>query len=171
MVEFAYNNSYQATIETTPYEALYGRKCRSPVHWDEAREKKYLGPDLVEQASEAIRKIRQRMKTAQSRQKSYADKRRRALEFEVGDKVFLKTSPVRRVMHFLQKGKLSPRYVGPFKILKRVGRVAYRLALPPAMFGLHDVFHVSMLRKYVADPAHILKYPEVEITPDLKHEV
>ena len=78
---------------------------------------------------------------------------------------------MKRVMHFFQKGKLSPRYVGPFEILDRVGKVSYRLALPPAMFGLHDVFHVSMLRKYVADPAHILKYPEVEITPDLKHEV
>ena len=93
------------------------------------------------------------------------------MEFKAGDKVLLKTSPVKGVMRFRYKGKLCPRYVGPFEILERVGKVAYRLALPPAMSGLHDVFHVSMLRKYVADPAHILKYPEVEITTDLKHEV
>ena len=129
LVEFAYNNSYQSMIEMAPYEALYERKYRLPVHWDEAGEKKYLGPNLVEQASKAIPKIRQRMKTAQSRQKSYANKRRRSLEFEAGDKVFLKTSPVKGMMRFRQKGKLSPRYVGPFEILERVGKVAYRLAL------------------------------------------
>ena len=87
---------------------------------------------------------------------------------EVEDKVFLKASPIKRVMQFHQKGKLSPYYVGPFKILDRVGKVAYRLALPSAMHRWHDVFHVSMLRKYVLEPAHILKHPEVEITPDLK---
>ena len=78
---------------------------------------------------------------------------------------------MKREMRFCQKGKLSPRYVGPFESLERVGKVAYRLALLPVMSALHDVFHVSMLRKYIADPAHILKCPEVEITPDLKHEV
>lgn len=171
LAEFAYNNSYQATIEMAPYEALYGRKCRSPVHWDEAGERKYLGPELVEQATEAIKNIRERMKTAQSRQKSYADRRRRPLEFEVGDKVFLKISPARGITRFRKKGKLNPRYIGPFEVLERVGKVAYRLALPPTMASIHDVFHVSMLRKYIADPAHILKYPEVEITRDLKHEV
>ena len=93
------------------------------------------------------------------------------MEFEAGDKVFLKTSPVKGVMRFRQKGKLCPRYVGPLEILERVGKVADRLALPPAMSGLHDVFHVSILRKYIADSAHILKCPEVEITPGLKHEV
>ena len=162
LVEFS-NNSYQATIEMAPYEALYGMKCRSLMHWDEAEEKKYLGPDLVEQASEVIWKIRQQIKTVQSRQKSYADKRRRPLEFVAGDKVFLKTSPVKGVMLFRQKDKLSPRYVGPFEILKKAGKVAYRLALPLVMSGLHDVFHMSMLRKYVLDPTQILMYPEVEI--------
>ena len=111
------------------------------------------------------------MKAVQSRQKSYTDEKRRPLEFEAGDTVFLKTSPMKGVMRFCQKGKLSPRYVGPFEILERVGKVAYQLALPPAISGLHDVFHVLMFRKYVADSAHILKHPEVEITPDLKREV
>ena len=131
LTEFAYNNSYQATIEMAPYEALYGRKCRSLVHWDEAGERRYLGPEFVEQSIEAIKKIRQWMITAQSRRKGYVDKRRRPLEFEVGDKVFLKTSPVRGITRFRNKGKLDPRYIGPFEILDEFGKVAYRLALPP----------------------------------------
>ena len=126
---------------------------------------------MVDQATEAIKVIRKRMKTAQSRQKSYADKKRRPVEFEMGDKVFLKISPVKSITRFRQRGKLNPRYIGPFEILERVGNVSYRLALPPAMSGVHDVFHVSMLRKYVADPAHILQHPEVECTPDLREEV
>ena len=154
-----------------PYEALYGRKCRSPVHWDEAGERRYLGPEFVEQSIEAIKKIRQWMITAQSRRKGYVDKRRRLLEFEMGNKVFLETSPIKGITGFRKKGKLNPRYIGPFKILDKVGKVAYRLALPPAIAAVHDVFHVSMLRKYIADPTHILKYPEMEITKDLNHVV
>ena len=170
LVEFSYNNSYQATIGMAPYEALYGRKCRSPIHWDEAGESKLFGPELVEQTTEAIKTIRARMKTSQSRQKSYADKRRRPLEFEAGEKVFLKVSPMRGVMRFGKKGKLSPRYVGPFEILERVGKAAYRLALPPSMSNLHDVFHVSMLRKYMSDPSHVLQDQEVEVSPDIRYE-
>ena len=161
LAEFAYNNSYQVTIGMAPYEALYGRKCRSPVHWDEAGERKYLGPELVEQATEAIEKIQKRMKAAQSRQKSYADKRRRPLEFDSGEKVFLKISPAKGITRFRKRGKLNPRYIGPFEILERIGKVAYRLALPPRMSGIHDVFHVSMLRKYIADPSHVLQDPDV----------
>ena len=141
------------------------------MHWDKAGEIRYLGLELIEQSTEAIKKFRQRIKTAQSRQKSYADKKTRPLEFEVGDKVFLKTSPVRGITRFCKRGKLGPRYIGPFEILDKVGKVAYRLALPPAMAVVHDVFHVCMLRKYIADPAHILKYLGVEITKDLKQEV
>ena len=121
--------------------------------------------------SEAIRKIREQMKTTQSRQKSYADKKRRPLEFDIGDKVFPKTSPVKTVMRFRQKGKLSPRYIRSFEVIGKVGKVAYRLAQPLAMTRIHDVFHVSMLRKFIADPAHILKHAEVEIISDQEHEV
>ena len=171
LVEFAYNNSFQATIGMAPYEALYGRKCRSPVHWDEAGERQYLGPEMVDEATEAIRKIQKRMETAQSRQKSYADKKRRPLEFAIGDKVFLKISPMKGITRFRKRGKLNPRFIGPFEILERIGQVAYRLALPPSMSGVHDVFHISMLRKYIADPTHILQHPEIEYTPDLRQEV
>ena len=109
LVEFAYNNNYQATIGMPPYEALYGRKCRSPLYWDEVGERSLVGPDLVHQAEEKVQVIRQRMKAAQDRYKSYADKRRKPLEFEVGDHVFLKVSPTKGVVRFGVKGKLNPR--------------------------------------------------------------
>ncbi|KAL0544053.1 hypothetical protein IC582_019164 [Cucumis melo] len=167
LMEFAYNNSYQATIGMAPFEALYGKCCRSPVCWGEVGEQKLMGPELVQSTNEAIQKIRSRMHTAQSRQKSYADVRRKDLEFEVGDKVFLKVAPMRGVLHFERRGKLSPRFVGPFEILERIGPVAYRLALPPSLSTVHEVFHVSMLRKYVPDPSHVVDYEPLEIDENL----
>ncbi|KZV16743.1 DNA/RNA polymerase superfamily protein [Dorcoceras hygrometricum] len=130
LVEFAYNNSFQASIQMDPYEALYGRKCRTPLHWDEVGKCIGLGPDVVEQTAEAARKIIERMRAAQSKQKSYADNRRRELSFEVVDNVFLRIAPMKGVMRFGRKGKLSPRYIGPYEIQERVGTLDYRLALP-----------------------------------------
>jgi len=170
LIEFAYNNSYHSSIGMAPYEALYGRPCRSPVCWSDVGERQLIGPEIVQMYAEKVDVIRQRLATAQSRQKSYADRRRRALMFEVGDHVFLKISPSRGVMRFGKKGKLSPRYVGPFEILDRIGEVAYRIALPPQFSGLHDVFHVSMLRKYVADPSHVIQLEVPEIRQDLSLE-
>ncbi|KAL0561587.1 hypothetical protein IC582_002021 [Cucumis melo] len=167
LMEFAYNNSYQATIGMAPFEALYGKCCRSSVCWDEVGEQRLMGPELVQSTNEAIQKIRSRMHTAQSRQKSYADVRRKDLDFEVGDKVFLKVAPMRGVLRFERRGKLSPRFVGPFEILERIGPVAYRLALPPSLSTVHDVFHVSMLRKYVPDPSHVVDYEPLEIDENL----
>ncbi|KAL0540282.1 hypothetical protein IC582_024516 [Cucumis melo] len=169
LMEFAYNNSYQATIGMTPFEALYGRCCRSPVCWGEVGEQRLMGPELVQSTNEAIQKIRSRMHTAQSRQKSYADVRRKDLEFEIGDKVFLKVAPMNGVLRFERRGKLSPRFVGPFEILERIGPVAYRLALPPSLSTVHDVFHVSMLRKYVPDPSHVVDYEPLEIDEKLSY--
>jgi hypothetical protein len=140
LVEFAYNNSFQATIGMAPYEALYGRKCRSPLYWDEVGERQLLGPEIVQDTKDKIALIRKRMLTAQSRQKSYADRHRRNLEFEIGDQVFLKVSPMKGVLRFGKKGKLSPRYVGPFEVKEVVGPIAYRVALPPELAGVHDVF-------------------------------
>ncbi|XP_055831027.1 uncharacterized protein LOC129900088, partial [Solanum dulcamara] len=105
-----------------------------------------------------------------SRQKSYADRRVRPLEFMVGDCVWLKISPMKGVMRFGKKGKLSPRFVGPFEILRRVGGVAYKLALPPKLSAVHPVFHVSMLRKYIPDESHVISYDAVELSPDLTYE-
>ncbi|KAL0539868.1 hypothetical protein IC582_024089 [Cucumis melo] len=169
LMEFVYNNSYQATIDMAPFEALYGKCCRSPVCWGEVGEQRLMGPELVQSTNEAIQKIRSHMHTAQSRQKSYADVRRKDLEFEVGDKVFLKVAPMRGVLRFERRGKLSPRFVGPFEILERIGPVAYRLALPPSLSTVHDVFHVSMLRKYVPDPSHVVDYVPLEIDENLSY--
>ncbi|KAL0534055.1 hypothetical protein IC582_028332 [Cucumis melo] len=169
LMEFAYNNSYQATIGMAPFEALYGKCCRSPVCWGEIGEQRLMGPELVQSTNEAIQKIRSRMHTAQSRQKSYADMRRKDLEFEIGDKVFLKVAPMKGVLRFERRGKLSPRFLGPFEILERIGPVAYRLALPPSLSTVHDVFHVSMLRKYVPDPSHVVDYEPLEIDENLSY--
>ena len=149
-----------------PYEALYGRPRRSPLCWTEVGESPIIGPDLIRDTFEKVNLIRHRLLTAQSRQKSYADVRRRPLEFEVGDHVFLKVMPKRGVVRFGKRGKLSPRFIGPFEILERVGIVAYRLALPLSMSGVHEVFHVSILRRYTPDPARVVDWGEIEVDTD-----
>ena len=130
LVEFTYNNSYQASIGMAPYEALYGRPCRSPLCWAEPDERVTIGPQIIASTTEKIRGIQERLKVVQSRQKSYADLHRREVEFNVGDYVFLKVTPMRGVTRFGVKGKLAPRYVGPFEVIERIGEVAYRLNLP-----------------------------------------
>ena len=166
LVEFAYNNSYQVSTHMAPYEALYGRPCRSPLCRTEVGESSITGLDLIRDTSEKVSLIRQRLLTAQSRQKSYADVRRRPLEFEVGDHIFLKVMSKSGVVRFGKRGKLSPRFIGAFEILERVGTIAYRLVLPPCMSGIHEVFHVSMLRKYTPDPAHVVDWGQIEVDTD-----
>ena len=166
IVEVAHNNSYQASIQMAPYEALYGRPCRSPICWTEVGESSIIGPDMIRDTSEKVSLIRQRLLMAQSRHKSYADVRRRSLKFEVGDHVFLKVMPKRGVVRFGKCGKLSPRFIGPFEILERVGTVACWLALPPSMSGVHEVFHVSMLRRSTLDPADVVDLGEIEVDTD-----
>ena len=166
LIEFAYNNNYQASIQMAPYEALYGRPCRSPICWTEVGESSITGPDLIRDTSDKVGMIRKRLLTAQSRQKSYDDVRRRPLEFKVGDHVFLKVMLKRGVIRFGKRGKLSPRYIGPFEVLERVGVVAYRLALPPSLLTVHEVFHVSMLRKYTPDPTHMVDWGELVVDTD-----
>ena len=129
-------------------------------------ESSITGSDLIRDTSEKVGLIRQCLLTAQSRQKSYADMRRRHLEFKVGDHVFLKVMPKRGVVRFGKRGKLSPRYIGPFEILKSVSVVAYWLALPPSLSGVHEVFHVSMLRKFTPDPAHVVDRGEITVDTD-----
>ena len=165
-MEFAYNNSYQASIQMAPYEALYARPCKSSLCWTEVGESSITGPDLIRDTFEKVSLIRQRLLTAQSRQKSNADVRRRPLEFEAGDHVFLKVMPKRGVVRFDKRGKLSPRFIGPFEILERIGTVVYLLVLLPSMLGVHEVFHVSMLRKYTSDPAHVVDWGQIEFDTD-----
>ena len=126
-----------------------------------------LGPELVQDALDKVRLIRQRLQATQSCQKSYADKRRRPLEFQVGEQVLLKVSPAKGVIKFRLRGKLNPRYVGPFEILERIGDMAYRLALPTSLDGVHNVFYVSMLRKYVRDPEQIVELEPLNVQPNL----
>jgi hypothetical protein len=144
--EFSYNNSYQASIGMSPFEALYGRSCRTPLNWSESGERRYFGPDIVIEAEEKVRMIKERLQAAQLRQKHYADRKRRQIEYKVGDHVYLKVSPFKGTKRFEEKGKLAPRYVGPFRILARRGAVAYQLELPQSLSSLHDVFHVSQLK-------------------------
>ncbi|KAK6160813.1 hypothetical protein DH2020_004194 [Rehmannia glutinosa] len=140
-----------------PYEALYGRKCRSPLLWEIDDQWTLPKVDLVQEAMEKVKLIKERIRTAQSRQKSYADKRRKDLEFEVGDEVFLRLSPRKGLINPKKGGKLSPRYVGPYKILQRIGKLAYRLELPQRPYaGMHDVIPRSRLKKYQPDPEHII---------------
>ena len=133
-------------------------------------ESSITGPDLIRDTSEKVSLIRQHLLMAQSRQKSYADVRRRPLEFEVRDHVFLKVMPKRGVVKFGKRGKLSPRFIGPLEILERIGTVAYRLALSPSMTGVHEVFHVSMLQKYTPDPAHVVDWGQIEVDTDWTFE-
>ncbi|GJV60927.1 putative reverse transcriptase domain-containing protein [Tanacetum coccineum] len=149
-----------------PFEALYGRKCCSPIMWAEVREGKLIGPELVQETTEKISQTKDRIKAARDRQKSYADKRRKPLEFSVGDYVFLKVWPWKGVVRFRKKGKLAPRFVGPFEIVEKVGPIAYRLDLPEELNGVHDTFHVSNLKKCLSEPT--LQVPLDEIQVDAK---
>ena len=114
LVEFVYNNSFQSSIGMAPYEALYGRKCRTPLCWTELSEKKVIGPDLIQEIEEKVKMIRERLKVANDRQKSYVDMKRKDIRYEIGEKMFLKVSPWKKVMRFGKKGKLSPRFIGPY---------------------------------------------------------
>nr|GEX35319.1 putative nucleotidyltransferase, ribonuclease H [Tanacetum cinerariifolium] len=275
LVEFAYNNSWHASIKCAPFEMLYGRKCRAPICWDQVGERVIEGPEMIEVTNAKVTVAKEKLKEARTRQKSYADKHRRALEFQTGDHVFLKVSPARgvrrfgikgklsprfigpfeildrvgeypgvcikptrvvppieaalvgerviegpemievtnakvavakeklkeahtrqksyadkhlrslefqtgdhvflkvsparRVRRFGIKGKLSPRFIGPFEILDRVGEVSYRLALPPQLSHVHDVFHVSLLRGYKYHPLHVISYSLDQIRIDLSY--
>ena len=136
----------------SPFEFLYGRKCRTPLHWYQTGEAQVFGPNVIQEAERQVQKVRENLRIAQSRQESYTDKRRRDLEFEVGDFVYLKVSPIRGLRRFKVKGKLSPRYIGPFKIIDRKGEVAYQLELPERLSDVHNVFHVSQLKKCLRVP-------------------
>ncbi|GJS15317.1 putative reverse transcriptase domain-containing protein [Tanacetum coccineum] len=166
--EFSYNNSYHSSIKCAPFEALYGRKCRSPVLWAEIGESSLIGPELIQETTDKVVLIKDKLKAARDRQKSYADNRRKPLEFEVGDRVMLKVSPWKGVIRFGRKGKLAPRYVGPFEILKRIGLVAYQLRLSEELSGVHDTFHVSNLKKCLADASLHVPLDEIKVDKTLR---
>ncbi|GKA34646.1 hypothetical protein Tco_0721075 [Tanacetum coccineum] len=167
LVEFSYNNSYHASIKAAPFEALYGRKCRSPVCWAEVGQVQLTGPELVQETTERIIQVKQRMQAARDRQKSYANLKRKPMEFQVGDKVMLKVSPWKGVVRFGKRGKLNPRYVGPFKVLKKVGAVAYKLELPQELSRVHNTFHVSNLKKCYSDDPLVVPLEGLQVDDKL----
>nr|GEZ53639.1 putative reverse transcriptase domain-containing protein [Tanacetum cinerariifolium] len=146
-IEFSYNNSYHTSIKVATFEALYGQKYHSHVCWAEVGEVQLTGPKIVQETTEKVIQIKQRIQAAHDRQKSYADLKRKLMEFQVGDRVMLKVSPWKGVVHFGKREKLNPRYVGPFKVLEKVGAVAYKLKLPQELSRVHNTFHVSNLKK------------------------
>jgi ribonuclease HI len=168
--EFSYNNSYQTSLKMSPFEALYGRKCRTPLMWSEVGDRIVERSDFIEAAEDKVAEIRANLKAAQSRQKSYADKRRRELSFEVGDHVYLKVSPIRGTRRFQVRGKLAPRFIGPFPILKKVGAVAYKIQLPEEMSDVHNVFHVSQLRKCLRVPEEQVVQDTIDLQDDLRYQ-
>ncbi|KAM0005912.1 putative chromatin remodeling & transcriptional activation CHROMO-DOMAIN family [Helianthus debilis subsp. tardiflorus] len=152
-----------------PYELLYGRKCRTPICWGEVEQREIAPNEVVAKTNKKIDLVRARLKAAQDRQKAYADRKRRPIEFQIGDSVLLKVSPWKGIIRFRKRGKLGPRYIGPFKILARVGKVAYRLELPPILDGIHDTFHVSQLRKCLADETAYVPLDDIEVDEKLNY--
>ncbi|GJX19135.1 putative nucleotidyltransferase, ribonuclease H [Tanacetum coccineum] len=163
LAEFSYNNSYHSSLRCAPFEALYGRKCRPPMLWAKIGEGSLIGPKLVLETTDKVVLIKEKLKAARDRQKSYADKRCKPLAFEVGDQVLLKVSPWKGVVRFGKKGKLAPRYVGAFEILERIGLVAYRLRLPEELNSVHDTFHVPNLKKCLADANLHVALEEIKV--------
>ncbi|GMI63915.1 hypothetical protein HRI_000060800 [Hibiscus trionum] len=154
----------------SPYEALYGRKCITPLCWTEAGQKLLSLPDMLKGTIEKVKLICERMRAASDRDKSYADLKHKEIEFAVRDRVFLKVSPWKKLMRFGRERKLIMRFIGPYEVVERVGYVAYRLRLPPKLEKIHDVFHVSMLWRYRLDPSHGMLVDEIQLSLDLSYD-
>ena len=150
-----------------PFEVLYGRKCRTPLNWSETGERPLFGPDIIQDAEEQVRIIRENLKTAQSRQKSQYDRHHKDMVYQPGEKAYLRVTPMKGAHRFGIKGKLPPRYIGPFTILERRGKVSYQLELPPNLSQVHDVFHVSQPRRCFKDPIRAVDHEVLELRQDL----
>ena len=158
-----------SSIGVSSYELLHGRKCRTPICWGEVGQRVLGSTEIVLKTMEMVQMVRERLITAQSRQKSYADKRRSDLEFQVGDYVLLKVSPWKGVIRFRKWGKLGPRYIGPYQVIARIGKVAYRLELPEELSLIHDTFHVSQLRKCIVDETAVVPLEDIQIDERLNY--
>jgi hypothetical protein len=167
--EFSCNNSYQESLKMAPFNVLYRHRCRTPLNWIELGEKVIFGPDLVEEAEATIHRIQDNLKAAKSRQETYANKRRRPLEFEVRDLVYLRVSPMKGVKRFGVEGKLAPRYIRLFPILEKCGSTAYKLDLPPSLAGVHNIFHVSQLKKCLKAPVDVVLPKVTPLEADLSY--
>ncbi|GKB98533.1 putative reverse transcriptase domain-containing protein [Tanacetum coccineum] len=167
LVEFSYNNSYHTSIKAAPFEAPYGRKCRSPVCWAEVGDAQLTGPTIIHKTTEKIVQIKSRIQAAHDRQKSYANIRRKPLEFQVVDRVMLKVSPWKGVVHFGKRGKLNPRVCKPFQGDRKTRTVTYKLELPQQLSRVHNTFHVSNLKKYLSDESLVIPLEELHVDDKL----
>jgi hypothetical protein len=158
--DFSYYNSYQENLKMAQFEVLYGRRCHTLLNWIEPGEKVIFGPDIIDEAEARVHHIQNNLKPTKSRQESYANKRHRPLDFEVGNHVCLRVSPMKDAKRFRVKRKLTARYIRPFPILEKCRPVAYKLDLPPSLAGVHDIFHVSQLKKCLKAPVDVV-LPEV----------
>jgi hypothetical protein len=170
LVEFAYNNGYHASLKMSPFEALYGRKCNTPVSWDNPVDMTVVGPELLREMEDQMTKIKQNLKAAQDKQKIYVDKNKTHREFKVGDHVFLKVKDNRSFLKLGSYVKLAARFCGPFEILERIGLVAYMIALPTSM-SVHNVFHVSLLKKYIPDANHVIDWNVIQVEQESTFQV
>ncbi|GKF48034.1 putative reverse transcriptase domain-containing protein, partial [Tanacetum coccineum] len=162
LIEFSYNNNYHTSIKSAPFEALYGRKFRSPICWAEVGDAQFTGPEIIRETTEKIIQIKHRLQASHDRQRSYANKRRKPLEFQVGDKVMLKISPWNGVLRFGKRGKLKPRYIGHFKILAKVERLHINLSYSK-LSRVHSSFHVSNRKKCLSDEPLVIPLDEIHV--------
>jgi hypothetical protein len=170
LAEFSYKNIYQESIKMSPFEALYGWPCRTPLSWSESGERVIFSPDIETEAEEKVKQIQANILAAQSCQKSYTDKRHRPMEFEVGDHVYLKVSPMKGVRRFGIKGKLVPRYIGSYAIIDKYGPLSYQVELPSKLSGVHNVFHVSQLKRCLKPPTDVVIEDTILLEPDLTYK-
>eukprot|EP00253_Pinus_taeda_P023632 PITA_23632 len=162
LVEFAYNNRHHESLGMSPFKVLYRRKCRVPTNWNSWDNKLALGPDRLAEMEAIIKKVHRNLKAAQDRQKVYADKKRTHKEFQLGDHVYLKVKPQKSTLQWKGCAKLAPQYYGPFQIFERIRPMAYKLALP-CHIRVHNVFHVSLLKKHIYDPPHIINWESIQV--------
>src|ERR1041384_7807288 len=168
--EFAYNNSFQSSLNMAPFELLYGRRCRTPLNWSETSERQFFGPDMIMEAEEKVRIVRDQLKAAQSHRKSYYDRHHRQESYNLYEKAYLRVTPLKGTQCFGIKGKLAPCYIGPFRILAKRGQVAYQLELPLHLSRVHDVFHVSQLRRCFKDHIREVDQETLDLQDDLSYK-
>jgi hypothetical protein len=162
LVEFAYNNGYQESMKMSPFEFLYGRSCNTLVSWSNPVNRNTIGTNMLKEMEQQVIQIKQNLKVAHNRHKSYENRKRTPREFKTGDHIYLRVRPRKNSLRMGACAKLAPQYCGPFEVLDRVGPVAYRIALPPTVKA-HNVFHVSLLKKYVHDSNHIIDWCVIQV--------
>jgi hypothetical protein len=168
--KFSYNNSSQESLKMVLFEMLYGHRCRTPLFWNETGERKVFRPDILQEEEKQDHMVRENLWIVQSRQKIYANHRRRELSFEVGDFMYLKVSPMSGLCHFKVRGKLAPRFIGPFKIIKKRCEVAYQLELTQQLSDVHNVFHVSQLKKCLCVPEEQIPIEDLNASEDILYQ-